>query len=61
MKITMRYESATVNCSEKDYLVYFCYLWDAATGCWVWDEDKLAYNEALERYPASKYEWEFIH
>ena len=33
---------------------------DALTGCWVWDEDKLSYSEASERYPLSKYKWEFI-
>lgn len=60
MKITVRYECTTVNCGGKDYLIYFCYLWDSLTGCWVWDEDKLSYNEALERYPLSEYKWEFI-
>lgn len=58
---TVEYEAATINCAGKDYLIYFFYLWSEDQQCWLWDEDKLSYSEAMERYPQTKFTWVLIN
>ena len=44
------------------YSLYFFYIEGIYEdkACWLWDEDKLLYNEALSKYPKSEYQWEEI-
>lgn len=38
--------------------LYMCYRQSGDK--WVWDEDKLTFNEALEKYPQTEYIWEVL-
>lgn len=57
---TIYYLSNTVNWSGEDCLIYWFYNWNEQDDCFIWDEDKLSFNEALEKYPQNQYEWKNI-
>lgn len=54
MKTRVEYETSTF----PDYTLYFFYIKKGGnSGYWIWDEDKLLLEDALKKYPKSKYEW----